>query len=100
MNELATVHHLVLYAVLIVATMLALDWFDTRRTRACAPRRRLPDREERRMNEATGSVRLPVQDESVAPVTILDGQGRIVRIVQAEEFRRLHPLAAGSPVPA
>jgi hypothetical protein len=36
-SELATVHHLVLYAVLIVATMLALDWLDTRRTRSRAP---------------------------------------------------------------
>ena len=29
-------------------------------------------------------------DEEVAPVTILDGLGRVVRIVPAEEFRRLH----------
>jgi len=28
-------------------------------------------------------------DEDVAPVTILDGLGRVVRIVPAEEFRRL-----------
>jgi hypothetical protein len=29
-------------------------------------------------------------DEEVAPVTILDGLGRVVRIVPAEEFRRIH----------
>jgi len=33
-------------------------------------------------------VRLPSGDESVAPVTILDAQGQIVRVVSAEEFRR------------
>ncbi len=29
-------------------------------------------------------------DESVAPVTILDGLGRVIRIVPAKEFRRIH----------
>jgi hypothetical protein len=28
--------------------------------------------------------------ESIAPVTILDGLGRVIRIVPAEEFRRAH----------
>jgi hypothetical protein len=33
----------------------------------------------------------PVADEEeAAPVTILDGLGRVVRIVPAEEFRRIH----------
>jgi hypothetical protein len=33
----------------------------------------------------------PVGDEeNVAPVTILDGQGRVIRIVPVEEFRRIH----------
>ena len=40
------------------------------------------------------TVHLPAQDESVGPVTILDGQGRVVRIVPAAEFRRLYPAVA------
>ena len=40
--------------------------------------------------------RTPVADEqTVAPVTILDGSGRVVKIVPADEFRRIH----GSPEP-
>jgi hypothetical protein len=35
-------------------------------------------------------VRLPVRDDGAAPVTILDGVGRVVRIVPADEFRRHH----------
>ena len=35
--------------------------------------------------------RRPVaEEESAAPVTILDGLGRVVRVIQAEEFRRTH----------
>jgi hypothetical protein len=35
--------------------------------------------------------RRPVADEeSVAPVTILDGMGRVIGVVPAEEFRRVH----------
>ena len=37
------------------------------------------------------AVRLPSHEESIAPVTILDGQGNVVRVVPAAEFRRLHP---------
>jgi hypothetical protein len=33
-----------------------------------------------------------VEDEAVAPVTILDGLGRTIRIVPAEEFRRIHGI--------
>jgi hypothetical protein len=33
-------------------------------------------------------VRLPAQEEGAAPVTILDGEGRVLRIVPAEQFRR------------
>jgi len=33
-------------------------------------------------------VRLPSGIESIAPVTILDAQGRIVRVVSAKDFRR------------
>ncbi len=35
-----------------------------------------------------GEVRLPSHEESIAAVTILDGQGRVVRVVSATEFRR------------
>ena len=35
--------------------------------------------------------RRPVaEEESAAPVTILDGLGRVIRVVPAEEFRRIH----------
>ena len=35
--------------------------------------------------------RRPVADEeSAAPVTILDGLGRVIGVVPAEEFRRIH----------
>jgi len=39
--------------------------------------------------------------ELIAPVTILDAQGRVVRVVDAAEFRRTHLLVAASrsPVP-
>ena len=30
-----------------------------------------------------------VEEESAAPVTILDGLGRVIRVVPAEEFRRI-----------
>ena len=33
-----------------------------------------------------------IEDEAVAPVTILDALGRTVRIVPAEEFRRIHGI--------
>ncbi len=35
-------------------------------------------------------LRLAADEEGAAPVTILDGLGRVVRIVPAEEFRRIH----------
>ena len=34
----------------------------------------------------------PVDVESVAPVTILDGSGRVVRTITADEFRRIHGI--------
>jgi hypothetical protein len=42
------------------------------------------------MNEGSSAnaVRLPSHEEVVAPVTILDGQGRVMRVVPAHEFRR------------
>ena len=41
------------------------------------------------MKDITSTVRLPSHEESIAPVRILDGQGSVVRVVRAEEFRRL-----------
>ena len=40
------------------------------------------------MTNFSEAVRLPSGDESIAPVTILDAQGRVVRVVSAEDFRR------------
>jgi len=40
------------------------------------------------MKNVAGDLRLPSREEPIAPVTILDGQGRVVRVVPAEEFRR------------
>lgn len=34
------------------------------------------------------TVRLSAHEEPIAPVTILDGQGRMMRIAPAPEFRR------------
>jgi len=36
--------------------------------------------------------KLPAEDEGVAPVTILDGLGRVIRILPAGEFRRIHGI--------
>ncbi len=33
-------------------------------------------------------IRLPSHDEPISAVTILDGQGRVKRVVPANEFRR------------
>jgi hypothetical protein len=33
-------------------------------------------------------IRLPSHEESIPAITILDGQGRVVRVVPANEFRR------------
>lgn len=45
------------------------------------------------MKSSPGAVRLPSQDEPIAPVTIFDAEGRVVRVVPAAEF---HP---GGPLP-
>jgi hypothetical protein len=37
---------------------------------------------------ARDTVKLPVHEESVSAVTILDGHGRVLRVVPASEFRR------------
>jgi len=45
------------------------------------------------MTTSSDAVWLPSGDESVGPVTILDAQGRVLRVVSAEEFRRGRPKA-------
>ncbi len=45
-------------------------------------------------------IRLPNHDEPISAVTILDGQGRVMRVVPANEFRRgpvirRHPMLSG-----
>ena len=47
------------------------------------------------MTSSSETVWLPSSDESIGPVTILDAQGRVLRVVSAEELRR-HGLIAGS----
>jgi hypothetical protein len=44
------------------------------------------------------AVRLPSAEELIAPVRILDAEGRVVRIVSAAEFRRAHAGAQTSRV--
>ena len=42
------------------------------------------------MNSAS---RRPIaEEEGPAPVTILDGLGRVMQVIPAEEFRRIHGL--------
>ncbi len=48
-------------------------------------------------------IRLPSHEESIPAVTILDGQGRVVRVVPGNEFHRgpvirRHPTVRGRPV--
>jgi hypothetical protein len=52
------------------------------------------------MKTFSEAVRLPVGDDSIGPVQILDGQGNLVRIVSAAEFRQAHRQtgASGPPV--
>ncbi len=47
--------------------------------------------------EGTTDIKLPNQEEAISPVTILDGQGRVVRVVPAEEFRRRAETAGVRP---
>jgi hypothetical protein len=48
------------------------------------------------MNQS--NVRLPIHDGDAAPVTILDGLGRVVRVVPADQFRRNRGALAESPI--
>jgi hypothetical protein len=50
------------------------------------------------MTSLSETVWLPSSDESIGPVTILDAQGRVVRVVSAEEFRRGRPTATADRV--
>ena len=50
------------------------------------------------MNTSSDPVRLPSGDDSITPVTILDAQGRVVRVVSAEEFRSAR-LEATAKIP-
>jgi len=45
------------------------------------------------MTTSSDAAWLPSGDESVGPVTILDAQGRLLRVVSAEDFRRARPKA-------
>jgi len=42
-------------------------------------------------------IRLPSHEEAIPAVTILDGQGRVVRVVPANEFRR-GPIIRRHPI--
>jgi hypothetical protein len=50
------------------------------------------------MTSSAETVWLPSSDESIGPVTILDAQGRVLRVVSAEEFRRARPTATAERV--
>ena len=50
------------------------------------------------MTSSSETVRLPSGDETIGPVTILDAQGRVLRVVSAEEFRRSRPTATAEGV--
>jgi hypothetical protein len=50
------------------------------------------------MNATQDTVRLPATAESIAPVTILDANGLVVRVVSATEFREMHRSSATSRV--
>ena len=46
------------------------------------------------MNATQDTVRLPSDEDSIAPVKILDANGQVVRVVSAAEFRETHPTLA------
>ncbi len=58
----------------------------TRRGRLAMNRRSIMD-----------EIRLPSHEEAIPAVTILDGQGRVVRVVPANEFRR-GPIGRRQPI--
>ena len=48
------------------------------------------------MTQRASDVKLPGHEEPIAPVTILDEHGRVLRVVQASEFRRAATSRAGA----
>lgn len=46
----------------------------------------------RNRRSAAEEIMLPRHEETIAPVTILDAQGRVIRVVPAHEFRRPVPV--------
>jgi hypothetical protein len=48
------------------------------------------------MKISAETVRLASGDDSIAPVSILDAQGQVLRVVTAEEFRRTHSTDAST----
>ena len=52
------------------------------------------------MKDSAPALELPSGDEFIAPVTILDAQGQVVRVVAAAEFRRIHPRDTTTRFPA
>ena len=48
------------------------------------------------MKDLPNAVRLPQGHDTIAPVTILDAQGHVVRVVAADEFRLTHPMVVTS----
>ena len=48
------------------------------------------------MNTTPDAGHLPSGDESIAPVTIFDPQGNVLRVVSAADFRQAHPTGATS----
>ena len=49
---------------------------------------------------ATPDIKLPDQEDFVAPVTIFDADGRVVRVVPAREFRPTPAAGTGPARPA
>lgn len=49
------------------------------------------------MTNASEAVRLPLGEETIPPVRILDADGRVLRVMSADDFRREHPTVAATP---
>jgi hypothetical protein len=56
--------------------------------------------ETRPMKDFADAVQLPSRDGVIAPVTIFDAQGHVVRVVAATEFRRTHGVLLAARYPA
>ena len=52
------------------------------------------------MKHVTETVRLPSSDDAIGPVMILDGEGRVMRVISADEFRRDHATVASAALRA